>query len=145
MIVERIRQLCDERKISIAELERKLNLANSSIRKWEKGNPGIDKVEKVADYFNVSTDYLLGKTVYRKTINEEKLADDVQKYEVFQKLSNADVASSINFLLEQLGSENYGLMFDGEDMDDETRELLKSSLENSYRIAEMINKKKYKD
>lgn len=145
MIVERIRQLAEERKISLAELERKLNLANSSIRKWDKGNPGIDKVEKVADFFNVSTDYLLGKTVYRKTINEEKLAEDVQKYEVFQKLSNADVASSINFLLEQLGSENYGLMFDGEDMDDETRELLKSSLENSYRIAEMINKKKYKD
>ncbi|MFL2104172.1 helix-turn-helix domain-containing protein [Mycobacteroides abscessus] len=135
MIVERIVELAEQRKITLAELERKLDLSNSSIRKWNTTNPGIDKVKKVAKYFGVSTDYLLGET------DHKNLAKEVQKYEEFQKLSNADVASSINFLLEQLGSENYALMFDGDELDDDTRDLLKNSLENSYKMAKMISNK----
>ncbi|MCS4474814.1 hypothetical protein JQ032_00975 [Clostridium botulinum] len=34
-------------------------------------------------------------------------------------------------------------MFDGEPIDDETRELLRISLENSMRLAKEIAKKKY--
>lgn len=59
-IVKRIRSLASDKKITIAELERKLNLANSSIRKWDERTPGIDKVQKVADYFQVPIDYLVG-------------------------------------------------------------------------------------
>ncbi|EAD4381151.1 helix-turn-helix transcriptional regulator [Listeria monocytogenes] len=59
-IVKRIRILASDKKITIAELERKLNLANSSIRKWDERTPGIDKVQKVADYFHVPIDYLVG-------------------------------------------------------------------------------------
>lgn len=135
MIVERIKELCDQRKITIAELERKLDFSNSSIRKWNTASPSFDKMKKVADYFDVSTDYLIGET------DHKNLAKEVQKYEQFDKLSNADVASSINFLLEQLGSENYALMFDGDELDDDTRDLLKSSLENSYKMAKMISNK----
>ncbi|MBC1651277.1 helix-turn-helix domain-containing protein [Listeria booriae] len=59
-IVKRIRSLAADKKITIAELERKLGLANSSIRKWDERMPGIDKVQKVADYFQVPIDYLVG-------------------------------------------------------------------------------------
>ena len=90
----------------------------------------------MADYFNVSTDYLLGRTDYKN------LEMDVKRYENFDKLSNQDVAKELNFLLEQLGSENYGLLFDGNQIDEETRELLISSLKNTYNIAQsLINKK----
>lgn len=60
-IVKRIKKLADSRSLTFAELERKLDFSNGQIRRWEKSNPGIDKVEKIADYFNVSTDYLLGR------------------------------------------------------------------------------------
>ena len=46
----------------MAELERKLDFSNGSLRKWGSSMPSGDKIEKVADYFNVSTDYLLGRT-----------------------------------------------------------------------------------
>lgn len=59
---EVIKELARSRKISIAELERKLDLSNGSISKWEKSAPNSDKLQKVADYFQVSTDYLLGRT-----------------------------------------------------------------------------------
>lgn len=62
-IVERIENLMKEKHVhSIAELERKAGLPNGQIRRWNKSTPGIDKVEKVADFFNVSVDYLLGRT-----------------------------------------------------------------------------------
>lgn len=56
-----IKNLADQQKISVSELERKLNLSNGSISKWAKSKPNSKYLEKVADYFNVSTDYLLGR------------------------------------------------------------------------------------
>lgn len=57
-----IKNLAEQEKLSVSELERKLNLSNGSISKWAKSKPNSKYLEKVADYFNVSTDYLLGRT-----------------------------------------------------------------------------------
>ena len=61
-IVNRIKDLCYEKEISIASLEKYLGFGNGSIYRWDKNSPTIEKVTKVADYFNVSVDYLLNKT-----------------------------------------------------------------------------------
>ena len=61
-IVDKVRELCGAKKISIAELERSLSLGGGTVSRWNTRIPGIDKVQKVADYFQVSTDYLLGRT-----------------------------------------------------------------------------------
>ncbi|EGP9551487.1 XRE family transcriptional regulator, partial [Listeria monocytogenes] len=34
----------------------------NAIYSWKVKTPGADKLKAVADYFNVSTDYLLGRT-----------------------------------------------------------------------------------
>jgi transcriptional regulator with XRE-family HTH domain len=57
--LENIQKLCDERDVTIAQLERDLNFGRGSIYKWNKNSPSIDKVQKVAEYFGVSTDFLL--------------------------------------------------------------------------------------
>lgn len=59
---ERVKMLADKRKISIVELEEKLNFSKNSLYAWKKSKPSVDKLNAVADYFNVSTDYLLGRT-----------------------------------------------------------------------------------
>lgn len=59
---ERVKMLADKRKISIVELEENLNFSKNSLYAWKKSKPSIDKLNAVADYFNVSTDYLLGRT-----------------------------------------------------------------------------------
>ena len=59
---DRVKMLADKRKISIVELEEKLNFSKNSLYAWKKSKPSIDKLNAVADYFNVSTDYLLGRT-----------------------------------------------------------------------------------
>ncbi|WP_270997008.1 helix-turn-helix domain-containing protein [Listeria seeligeri] len=60
-IVDRIKLLCQKRDMSLNELERELNFGKNSIYRWKERNPSIDKIDKVADYFNVTTDYLLGR------------------------------------------------------------------------------------
>ncbi len=60
-LVQRIRNLCNSKNMTFAELERILGFSNGQIRRWESTKPGIDKIQKVADYFDVSVDYLLGR------------------------------------------------------------------------------------
>ncbi len=59
------------------------------------------------------------------------------------KKDEVDIARTLNRTLDSLESAQDGLMFDGIPIDDETRELLKISLENSMRLAKQIAKQKY--
>lgn len=60
-LVSNIQLLCDQNSISIPKLEKDLGFGKGSMYKWDKNSPSIDKVEKVADYFKVSLDYLLDR------------------------------------------------------------------------------------
>mgnify|MGYP000929801293 CR=1 FL=1 len=70
-LLDRIKLLASTHQLSLAELERKLDFSNGSLRKWDSSTPSGDKIEKVADYFNVSTDYLLGRTDNPKIADEQ--------------------------------------------------------------------------
>ena len=72
-IVDKIRALCSERTITIAELERNLGLGAGTVSRWDARVSGIDKVQKVAEYFDVSTDYLLGRSDVPKWANNDDI------------------------------------------------------------------------
>ena len=59
MIYDNVKSICEEKGISVAALERELNFARSSIQKWNENEPGIRKVQKVADYLGVPIEKLL--------------------------------------------------------------------------------------
>lgn len=73
LLYSRIKELADKQNLSIRRLEEKLGFGNGVINRWRKTNPGIDKVETVANFFHVSTDYLLGRE--RPASKEVDLAD----------------------------------------------------------------------
>lgn len=58
-MVEKIRALCAERKISIAALERETGLGNGVIARWDESSPRLESVLAVANYFGVQIDQLL--------------------------------------------------------------------------------------
>lgn len=59
-ILGRIGELRKQReKLSINKLEQECGLTRGSMAKWDDHAPSPDKVKKVADYFNVSVEYLL--------------------------------------------------------------------------------------
>lgn len=57
----RVKYLCTDTGISFAKLERELGFGNGTLRNWDKSSPSVDKLQKVANYFKVSTDFLLGR------------------------------------------------------------------------------------
>ena len=78
-IFDIIKTLCDEQNVKITVLERDLNFSRGSIYKMAESSPSADKVKKLADYFNVSTDYLLGRTNNKEGFNTnsvEKISYD---------------------------------------------------------------------
>lgn len=62
MLLERIKELCKKRGITVSELENRVGFGKNSIYKWKTQSPKIETLQKVAEYFQVSTDYLLGRT-----------------------------------------------------------------------------------
>ncbi|KJW12837.1 helix-turn-helix domain-containing protein [Levilactobacillus spicheri] len=127
-LASRIKELAEHRKITIAELERNTGISNGQIRKWGVRSPKVENLQKVADYFGVSTDYLLGRTPTPSFTAKDEI--DVQKAvtNLIQGLSNKD---SLAFLKNN-----------GEELDEEDAELLRSSLENVARQSLLLSKKR---
>ena len=60
MIFNRISKLCKEKGVTVAKLERETGISNGTISRWSTSSPTVDKLRKVADYFGVSVDSLIG-------------------------------------------------------------------------------------
>lgn len=58
---EIIKELAKRKKMSIRQLEITLGYSNGYFSKWKKVSLNSEGLRKVADYFNVSVDYLLGR------------------------------------------------------------------------------------
>lgn len=87
---DRVKKLADKQKITIVELEEKVGFSRNSLYSWKKNNPSSEKLEKVADFFGVSTDYLLGREkpqiveddklkVIASHIDDDVTEDDMQE------------------------------------------------------------------
>lgn len=57
-----LKKLCDEQGISVNTLEENIGLGKNTLYSWKKNTPKGSNLIRVADYFDVSTDYLLGRT-----------------------------------------------------------------------------------
>lgn len=59
---EIVKDLCEKQGISLNTLEDKLKLGKNSLYGLKRNQPSAERLQQIADYFNVSTDYLLGRT-----------------------------------------------------------------------------------
>ena len=130
-LYEQIRDIAKSKGYSINRLEKELGFARSSINKFNKNIPSVDKLQQIADFLGVTVDYLM---------TGENSAE--KKESVLNERDERDISRRLEQTLSDLESEQDALMFDGGPLDDETRELLKASLEHSIRVAK-INAKKF--
>ncbi len=65
---DRLKALTEERGIKYSALSHVMSFAPNSVYEWIRTNslPSLDYLRELADYFDVSVDYLLGRTDYRK-------------------------------------------------------------------------------
>lgn len=59
---ERLKELREEKGLSVNFLAKELKVSHASIIRWESGErvPSIDNLYLIATYFNVTADYLIG-------------------------------------------------------------------------------------
>ncbi|WP_367293863.1 helix-turn-helix domain-containing protein [Lactococcus lactis] len=86
-LYEKIKELAAQKNVSIRQVEEKLKFSNATIRRWKTQTPGVDKIQKVADYFGVTVDFLLG----REEIKGEVLDDTEEKLVAAFRLESKDL------------------------------------------------------
>ena len=87
---DRIKELRQEKALSVGAFAEKLGKSESAIRMWETGKakPDADTLITLSEYFNCSTDFLLGISNYRaKDIGKETKSFNKQHNDLIRKLS----------------------------------------------------------
>lgn len=74
MFLSRLKGLRKLKGITQAELSHALNVSQGTVGNWESGirEPDFFMLAKVADYFNCSTDYLLGRVDYPELVIKKR-------------------------------------------------------------------------
>lgn len=95
----RLEELRKQLGLSQNELAEKLNMTQQRISAYEKGKrePDINTITQLADFFGVSTDYLLGKSNIRKTDAEIKKEFDFAYHKDAEGLTDEEIADAIRF------------------------------------------------
>lgn len=130
-LFERIKSLALSKDKNVKEVALELGFSENLFYRWKTTDPKAVDLQKVADYFDVSVDYLLGRTEKKRYYDlTEKDERSIQKVlqSLIDDLSNVD-----------------GMAFSKEDgeMSNATKEALILSLENALRISKIEAKKKY--
>lgn len=127
-LATRLKELRTKKDIGQKEVGAFLGVSDSSIRKYESGErtPDPDSLTKLAQYFAVTTDYLLG------------VSDDPRPH---NPSTGKEASARETRQLEQL-LEMDGLTFKGAPLSEDDRNKIKAALEIAFWDAKEKNKKK---
>ncbi|KRM84146.1 Cro CI family phage transcriptional regulator [Limosilactobacillus coleohominis DSM 14060] len=127
----RIVDLREKANMNQVQLAKKMGFDKSTMSKIENGTRKVssDELRKLSKIFNVSADYLLGRTDTPQFTRKDER--DVQKIltDMTEGLSND---SALSYMKNG-----------GEEIDEEDAELLRASLENVIRQSKLIAKQKF--
>jgi len=88
--MERLRQLREAKGLNQQGLAQKLSMSQSSISYYETSErkPDLDALIQLSDFYDVSIDYLVGRSnVKRTNIQDEQNSDDINFFHNYMKLS----------------------------------------------------------
>lgn len=128
-LYNKVKELCRNNNITQKELAEIIGINQNTIKTWEHKLPNSDTLLKIADYFGVTTDYLLGRSSNKSLTRKNER--DIQK-SLEQIYSGLDDSLSLAYL-------NNG----GVELSESDAELLKSALEFTITQAKIIAKDKY--
>lgn len=94
-VFERIENLRNNAGISQGKLEKELGFSNGSISKWKTSTPNPERLKKLADYFNVSVEYLMTGT---KPEIPNFEPEHLEIIELYSNISDAQKIAILNLL-----------------------------------------------
>lgn len=126
-------KLLDKYGVTTYKVSKATGIAASTFSDWKSGRstPKQDKLQKIADYFGVSIEYLMTG----ETPSDKKEATLTPRDE-------RDIEKILNQTKEQLLSQE-GLMFDGKPATSEAIDSILSAMQVGMELAKKKNKEKY--
>lgn len=91
----RVDALRKERKLTFAELSDGTGIPTSTINDWRKKSPGSENILIIANYFDASVDYLLGRIDYRYSHKSNLLPNSLRVMHEAEKLKLDDNVTDI--------------------------------------------------
>ena len=128
-------QLLQKHGVSPYKVSKDTGVTQTSLSNWKTGKstPTTKTLQRLADYFGVTLDYLMTGKEEPKEKAPELTARDKR-----------DIAKDLNSIMEKLTSGEAGpASYDGEPLDPEAAALFKDELEIALRRLKLINKEKY--
>lgn len=101
--LERILELAKKNNMSANKLLVECKLPSNAISYWKQGikKPGIDALIKIADYFNISIDYLVGRESAKQTIQNTNInnrSDDLKQFiQLWEQMDEFQKASVMGY------------------------------------------------
>ncbi len=131
-----LKQLRTQRSLTQKQLAEITNLSQNAISMYESGRrePDMKTLSSLAKALDTDMNHLL-ETEAKESIPQQ------HKEELNQR-DHRDIGKKLRSMLELFDSDE-ALMFDGEPLDAETRELLKESYRNQLEMTKRIAKLKY--
>ena len=115
--LEKIKELAQKQGISLQKVAEDLGYSINYLYTLKEKTPKSDRLQEIADYFNVSTDYLLGRT------DNPAIAGDSKEYIWQGKALNVEeMASNV-------------MMFGGRELTDEKKKIIQSIIEGYLKEA----------
>lgn len=128
-------QLLQKHGVTPYKVAKEAGVTQTALSNWKSGRstPSSKTLQKVADYFGVTVDYLMtGRNDVKEKAPELTARDE------------RDIAKDLNNIMEKLTSGESGpASYDGEPLDPEAAALFKDELEIALRRLKLINKEKY--
>ena len=129
--VDKVKRICKNRKIPISRLEKDLGFSNGYINQLRKGTFPSDRLALISKYLDVPISELLGDNV--NATSDTLTASD-----------RKDIAKSLDEMMEQLESgTDSPLMYNGQELSETSKALLKNALEYALTETKKENKVKY--
>jgi len=129
---QRLRALRFEYNETQRQLAELLDIKNTTYSEYERGNvlPPYDKLKKLAEHFDVSVEYLMGESSFRKPTKPHGKAD----------VDMLNINNVVRLLLDELSDKSAPVNVDGAPLDNVGRDMLSNALQNCLNIGEMVAK-----
>ena len=102
MFSKRLKELRKKANLTQIEFAKKFNIANGTVGNWESGNrqPDYKTLDEIANFFGVTTDYLLCRTDTMQTISldEQLTGIDFALWSETQGMSDAEKQDIIDYI-----------------------------------------------
>ena len=128
-------QLLQKYDVTPYKVAKEAGVTQTALSNWKlgKSTPTTQTLQKIADYFGVTIDYLMtGK-------------EEPEKKEItLTPKDERDIKKDLDSIMEKIeAGEDSPLYYNGEEVDKESMELLRDAIGMSLRHLKIINKEKY--